>query len=272
MTPPNELQTLLSNASERQRKLGEALRKLKFNHHPNLGTKILAVIAGRSGAGKTQLLFKILTTPGFLDYNNLIIFTRTAHQPIYQCLLHGFNNGLTKNTIAAIFKIYDDSDAEENIEELCKEASLRKELLSPKNEQIKVTLTDDPLSVNNPTKLDSKLKHCCVFDDCVNDKDQTVQNTYFTSGRHSNCSVFYLTQNLYALNTTIRRNANIFILFELDNRSFLEILKIFPLSMRTQFKQTAERLWDEPFGYITYNQDLPKNKRIIDDFFEASSS
>ena len=242
-------------------------KKIKFKHHPNLGNKVLSVLAGRSGSGKTYLLFKILTTPDYLDFESVIIFTRTGYQPIYQCLYHGFNNGLSKTAIASIFKIYEDSDIEEDIEELCIEAAKNKDLLAPKNQQVKVLLTDDTSSMNDPSKLDKQLKHCCVFDDCVNDKDQTVQNNYYISGRHSNCSVFYLTQNLYAINTTIRRNANIFILFELDHRSLTEILKIFPSNMRTSFKQSAENLWAEPFNYVTYNQDLPKNKRIIVDLF-----
>ena len=108
----------------------DKLKKIKFNHHSNLGSKVLAVIAGRSGAGKTRLLFRMLTTPDFLDFNNLIIFTKTAHQPIYQCLYHGFNNGLTKIAVASIFKIYDESEVEEDIQQLCEEAVKRKELLA----------------------------------------------------------------------------------------------------------------------------------------------
>ena len=245
------------------------LKKIKFKHHPNLGSKVLAVIAGRSGAGKTQLLFKMLTTPDFLDFNNLIIFTRTAHQPTYQCLFHGFNNGLTKHAVASTFNVYNESENEENIQALCEEAaSERKDLRAPKKERITVTLTDDPSVINDPSKLDKRQKHCCIFDDCMNDKDQSTQNKYFTSGRHFNCSIFYLTQNLYSLNTIIRRNANIFILFELDHRSFQEILKIFPLSTRENFKRAAENQWDEDYGFITYNQDQPKSRRIIEKIFD----
>ena len=48
-------------------------KKLKLKHHENFGDKVLALIIGRSGCGKTWTLFDILTTPNFLDYNNLII-------------------------------------------------------------------------------------------------------------------------------------------------------------------------------------------------------
>lgn len=239
----------------------EKLKKIKFKHHSNLGSKVLAVLAGRSGCGKTYLLFKILTTPNFLDFNNLIIFTKTAHQPIYQCLLHGFNNGLSKTAIASIFKIYEESEDEEDVEELCTEAAKNKSLLT--DVKVTVVLTDDSSSINDPSKLDKRKKNVIIFDDCVNDGNQTVQNNYFISGRHSNCSVFYLAQNLYSLNTTIRRNTNIFILFELDGRSFQEVLKLFPLDIKAKFRQEAEQTWNKEYGYITYNLDLPKTKRII---------
>ena len=34
-------------------------KKFKFNHHPSLSNEVLSVICGRSGCGKTYLLFKI---------------------------------------------------------------------------------------------------------------------------------------------------------------------------------------------------------------------
>ena len=53
----------------------------KFNHHPNLPNSFRMLIVGSSGCGKTYLLLKMLLTPGFIDYNNLIIFSTTINQP-----------------------------------------------------------------------------------------------------------------------------------------------------------------------------------------------
>ena len=106
-------------------------KKVKFNHHPNLSNKVLAVICGRSGCGKTYLLFKILTTPNFLDYNNLIIYTTTADQPIYQFLIYGFENNLTKSAIASLFEEYEKSEYEEEISSWCEEAAKNKQLVEP---------------------------------------------------------------------------------------------------------------------------------------------
>ena len=77
---------------------------MKFNHHRNLSNEVLSVICGRSGCGLTYLLSKILTTPNFLDYNNLIIYTTTAEQPVYQFLKYGFENNLKKQQLLHYLK------------------------------------------------------------------------------------------------------------------------------------------------------------------------
>jgi len=41
--------------------------KLKPKHYKHLSNEIMAVLSGRTGAGKTFLMMKILTEPGFLD-------------------------------------------------------------------------------------------------------------------------------------------------------------------------------------------------------------
>lgn len=54
----------------------------------------------------------------------------TAHQTIYQCLFHGFNNNLSKNAVASIYKIYKELEVED-IHELCVKASKTKTFLAP---------------------------------------------------------------------------------------------------------------------------------------------
>ena len=45
----------------------------------------------------------LLLTPNFLDYDNLIIFTKSSFQPEYQRLSQGFNAGLQKEDIIGLF-------------------------------------------------------------------------------------------------------------------------------------------------------------------------
>ena len=42
--------------------------KVKFNHHELLTDDLTMVINGKRNAGKTTLLFNLLTTPGILDF------------------------------------------------------------------------------------------------------------------------------------------------------------------------------------------------------------
>ena len=54
--------------------------RLNFNHHELLTNDLTMVINGKRNAGKTTLLFNLLTTPGILDFNNLMIFSKTIDQ------------------------------------------------------------------------------------------------------------------------------------------------------------------------------------------------
>ncbi len=76
--------------------------RMIFNNHPNLPSSFKLLLIGSSGAGKKALLSQILISPGFLHYNNLVIFTSTKNQQEYQLLCHGFSNGLTKESKASI--------------------------------------------------------------------------------------------------------------------------------------------------------------------------
>ena len=241
-------------------------KKIKFNHHPNLSNKIMCLLVGRTGCGKTYLMFKILTTPGFLDFDNLIIFTTTSEQPIYQFLKHGFSNNLKKEAIFKLFQLYEESEEELDISEMCIEAAKNKELVSKQNE-VQILLTDTLAELSNPSKLPKDKKSCIIFDDCINHKDQSVQKTYFTRGRHANCSCFYLTQSFYGLDGKyIRKNANIFILFELNGRNVSELLKDIAVD-REQFKEISRQAWHDDFGYITINLDKKPIERVINDLF-----
>ena len=74
-----------------------------FNNNENIPSSFRMLIIGQSNCGKTNLLFRLLLTPDFLDYNNLIIFSTTIHQDEYQLIYHAFNNNLSKETIIEIF-------------------------------------------------------------------------------------------------------------------------------------------------------------------------
>ena len=81
--------------------------KSSFNHHKNIPESFRMLIVGSSGCGNTNLLFNMLLIPKYLDYDNLIIFSKTINQPEYQLLYHGLKNKLSKQSIINIFKNQD---------------------------------------------------------------------------------------------------------------------------------------------------------------------
>jgi len=233
------------------------MTRKKFKHHEKLSQNLMGLICGRTGAGKTYLLFQMLTTPGILDYERLIILTSTPEQPYYQILKHGFDNNLSKETIQKTYEVYEKSDEEINIEELCNESTQYEK--DPSN--IECTLTDNANIIQDPSKLKSK-KNLIVFDDILTMKNQSIPQMMFTKGRHNNCSCFYLSQSFYDIDKLIRKNANTFILFETNDRNLKELVKDMTVSDEKEFKDYAKRTWaNDKYGYILVNLDAKPSER-----------
>lgn len=75
----------------------------KRNNSNILPSSIRACIIGKSGCGKTNLIMNLLlnkfSDEEYLDYTNLYIFSKSLHQPLYQILIKGLENKLTKQQI-----------------------------------------------------------------------------------------------------------------------------------------------------------------------------
>ena len=124
--------------------------KMEFNHHENIPPSFRMLIVGSSGCGKTQLLFKMLLTPGYLDYDNLIIFSKTISQDEYQILYHSFLNKLSKESVSKIFEEQDQFDPNSTIKEICETYSQ----LFPENNPITISMYDKLDQIMNPSNLE----------------------------------------------------------------------------------------------------------------------
>ena len=81
----------------------------------------LTVICGKTGSGKTYLLFRAFLQPNLLDYDNLYIYTGTPNQSTYQFLKHGFEKGISKDGIEYLLHVYEeDEEIDVSIESFCK--------------------------------------------------------------------------------------------------------------------------------------------------------
>ncbi|ESO88607.1 hypothetical protein LOTGIDRAFT_165391 [Lottia gigantea] len=106
---------------------------------------------------------------------------------------------------------------------------------------IKVFLTKNvnDLDLSN---IDSKRKNLILFDDCVAQRNQAVQQEFFTKGRHRNCHCIYQSQSFYGMDSMfIRKNANCFLLFELNDKDLSQIIQSINHGMdRDAFKKVCK--------------------------------
>ena len=65
-----------------------------------------------------------------------------------------------------------------------------------------------------------------IFDDLR--AKEPIINEYFCRGRHNNCNMIYLNQNLFSLDRqSVRENCNLFILFEQRGKVLISIYQGF---------------------------------------------
>lgn len=74
------------------------------------------------------------------------------------------------------------------------------------------------------TEMDENFKNLILIDDFMNEKNQEKIHEYFTSGRHKNCSVIYLTQRYHNVHKVIRSNCNYFCFFEMSSRGDVQLI------------------------------------------------
>ena len=81
---------------------------LKRFNHPLSPRSIRGIIVGKSGCGKTILLFNLLLRQGWLDYHNLCVFGKSLFQPKYRILKKAFEENLPKECILRLFNMRDE--------------------------------------------------------------------------------------------------------------------------------------------------------------------
>ena len=188
-------------------------------HSEIFPSSIRMIIAGRSGCGKTNLMINFLLN-GDLEYNDVIIYTTTPYQKLYQLIGDYYQEIKNKFKTSDIIKFY-----------------------SPEED------------ILNPSELDSSKTHIVIFDD-VQEERQKVMTNYFCRGRHNNINVFYLCQSLHRLKKHgIRQNANIFILFRQDGKTlkyFYDTEISSDMSFQ-EFSEFCDSAWKKEYGYVVIN-------------------
>ncbi|ESO95966.1 hypothetical protein LOTGIDRAFT_144294 [Lottia gigantea] len=225
-------------------------------------------ICGSSGCGKTYLTFNMLTTPNLLDFESLYIYTTTPEQSYYQFLKA--LEYVSKEEVQEIFHCY------ESTEDLQKNAEIKDILdgfIKEKNPSLKPTDVKVFLTTNvndlDLSKIDNHRKNLIVLDDCAAQKSQTVQQEFFTKGRHHNCHCIYQSQSFYGMDAMfIRKNANCFLLFEINDKDLSQIIHSINHGMdRDTFTKVCKAQWRNPddHGYVFVNTRKPAGERVMID-------
>ena len=137
--------------------------KNKRNNSPLLPSNLRGLIVGKSNSGKSVLLFNLLLKNGWLDYNNLLVFGNSLHQPEYELIKKGYENKLRKDELLHIFQNKDPLKAIENYN-------------GTRNGKITAEFFDNCDLIPDPKTLDTNLKNLLILDDCY-------------LGRQSNCNL-----------------------------------------------------------------------------------
>ena len=231
---------------------------------------IRGLIVGKSGCGKTTLLLNFLLSPGWLDYNNLMVFGKSLFQPEYQILKKALEKQLPKEAILNVFNNQNEI-MQRNISpiQLLEERAKKQTNKS----DIQCQFYESPSDVLDPKELSSDKKNLMVFDDLLLEKQNTCE-AYYTRGRHSNVDCFYLAQNYFKLpRQTIRENANFICLFRQDLKNIKHIYNDHvscDMSIE-EFKNLCKAAWEKPHGFVVIDLSSKKNegkyRRELDDFY-----
>ena len=216
------------------------------HNNPLLPSSIRGLIVGKSNCGKTVLLLNLLLKDDWLDYNNLLVFGNSLHQPEYKVIKEGLSKGLSKNQILNIF------ENQHMITNRITPLELIESYNGTRNGGITTQFYENCELIPDPKTLDPKLKNLLILDDCFLGK-QSKAKAYYTRGRHNNCDTLYISQNYFALpRQTIRENSNLIILFPQNTKSIEHIHRDHCSDMPyEEFKQFCEDVWSTKHNFIT---------------------
>lgn len=168
-------------------------RKYKNPNKKTIQHSARAVVFGPSGCGKTNILLNLLFNPLMkMTYSRVYLYAKVLDEPKYEYLIKKFR------------KIE---------EKLSKQAK----------EEVQILFTTNKLDEVIPVEqLDPNVQSIAIFDDFLNEGNQEIIRNYFTFGRKFNNSSFYLAQNFFEVDRTVRGQCNYMILFRVANQTDLK--------------------------------------------------
>ena len=231
--------------------IAKNLNKSTQVHNSLFPNSFRMLIVGSSGCGKTCLLMRLLLENSMLNYNKLYIFARSLYQPQYIVLKAGIENNLPKSMIIDLLN----AQKVDNIDDIAKTM----------HELIELGLADGELSsiegefhttgdkIPDPQEIDRSIRNLIIFDDIMNDKQQTPAENYYTRGRSASCDCIYLSQNYTKLPLhTIRSNSNFMVFFKSPPLVVEQLHRNFSSVDMTidEWRNFCKTAWNKKYGFI----------------------
>ena len=185
-------------------------------NNPLLPQSLRGLVIGKSGCGKTTVIFNLSLQPDWLEYDHLYVFGKSLHQQEYKILRKTFEAGLSKQQISNVLSSQEALGNISTIIAIEKYSVVR-------NGKIRADFYDDCQNISDPSTLDPTQYNLLLLADCFLGK-QNKAEAYYTRGRHNNCDTIYIAQNYFRLpRHTIRDNSNFIIPFPQDTKNLTHI-------------------------------------------------
>ena len=225
------------------------MEKFLYPSHP-----VRAVLTGPSECGKTCFLSNLILNI-IDDFSKIYIYSPSLHQELYQKLIKCFTAFLPLNVIKNVL----DQPLEE-LDSLIVEIVNDEDFESSEKE---IETYESIEELKYPQDYDSNTPTVIILDDLNQSEmnDPRVQ-AMFKRSRHSNISIFIISQDYYELpKRTIRANGNVFHIFKPNNFRDVQNLYQDKASMDMtlpEFKQLSSICWNEKYQPLTI--DMTKDK------------
>ncbi len=205
-----------------------------------------AIISGRSGSGKTQLLLNILTRDDLMGnyFHKILVFSPTAGEldDTYESLKIPKENFIKKF-----------------------DSSILETILNNRKEQIKK---------DGIEKVGKKDRVLLIFDDMIAERKflESKENLMmFTLLRHYLCSVCILSQSFKKIPRSIRINANFTCIFpSLESEINIMLEEICPAGItKKNFREIINYCTEGRFDFMTINNHAEPKERIRKNLYEV---
>ena len=213
------------------------------------------IIIGRSGCGKTKLLYKLLLE-NYFNLDRIVFVSPSLDQIEYDVIIKSLQKVLSIKQIRTIF------EQQKHITDINNSLDIisNNEKFKPNN--LEVTVYEKPDDIPLPRELNPKgyKRILVIIDDCTFiNSVKPIQ--LFVYGRPLNINTIYLSQKYTKVPCTIRENCNEFVFFEQNTRTindfiFREVCDQFEKNI--EIESFCKMNIKAKHDFILYNKDEGK--------------